>query len=95
MSLLVDTFGTEAEGLTNERIAELVEEHFDLRPGAIVRDLDLWRPIYHKTAAYGHFGRADADFSWERTDKADGLRLAAGLDSASRSGHPQERIPAA
>ncbi|HET8741207.1 MAG TPA: methionine adenosyltransferase [Gaiella sp.] len=95
MSLLVDTFGTEADGLTNERIAELVEEHFDLRPGAIVRDLDLWRPIYRKTAAYGHFGRADADFSWERTDKADALRAAAGLDPAARSGNPQERIPAA
>ncbi len=79
MSLLVDTFGTEAEGLTNDRIAELVDEHFDLRPGAIVRDLDLWRPIYRKTAAYGHFGRPDADFTWERTDKADALRAAAGL----------------
>jgi S-adenosylmethionine synthetase len=80
MSVLVDTFGTEAEGLTNERISELVGEHFDLRPGAIVRDLDLRRPIYRKTAAYGHFGRTDsADFTWERTDKADGLRAAAGL----------------
>jgi S-adenosylmethionine synthetase len=96
MSVLVETFGTEAEGLTNERIAELVEEHFDLRPGAIVRDLELWRPIYRKTAAYGHFGRTDsADFSWERTDKADALRAAAGLGPASRSGNPQERIPAA
>jgi S-adenosylmethionine synthetase len=84
MSVLVDTFGTEAEGVTNERIAELVDEHFDLRPGAIVRDLDLWRPIYRKTAAYGHFGRTDsADFSWERTDKADTLRAAAGLDTAA------------
>ena len=95
MSVLVDTFGTEAPGLSNERIAELVAEHFDLRPGAIVRDLDLKRPIYRKTAAYGHFGRADADFSWERTDKADALRAAAGLGSAARSGNPQERIPAA
>ena len=90
MSVLVETFGTEAEGLTNERISELVLEHFDLRPGAIVRDLDLRRPIYRKTAAYGHFGRTDsADFTWERTDKADTLRLAA------RSGNPPERIPAA
>jgi S-adenosylmethionine synthetase len=80
MSVLVDTFGTEAAGLTNERIAELVREHFDLRPGAIVRDLDLRRPIYRKTAAYGHFGRADADFTWERTDKAAALREAAGVD---------------
>ena len=80
MSVLVDTFGTEAEGLTNERISELVREHFDLRPGAIVRDLDLFRPIYRKTAAYGHFGRTDsADYTWERTDKADSLRDAAGL----------------
>jgi S-adenosylmethionine synthetase len=79
MSVLVDCFGTEAEGLTNELVAELVREHFDLRPGAILRDLDLRRPIYAKTAAYGHFGRTDADFTWERTDKADALRAAAGL----------------
>jgi S-adenosylmethionine synthetase len=80
MSVLVETFGTEAEGLTNERITELVHGHFDLRPGAIVRDLDLSRPIYAKTAAYGHFGRTDsADYTWERTNKADALRSAAGL----------------
>ena len=79
MSVLVETFGTEAPGLTNERITQLVLEHFDLRPGAILRDLDLGRPIYRKTAAYGHFGRADADYTWERTDKADALRAAAGL----------------
>src|SRR6187455_377071 len=80
MSVLVDTFATEADGLSNERISELVSEHFDLRPGAIVRDLDLRRPIYRKTAAYGHFGRTDsADYTWERTDKADALRSAAGL----------------
>ncbi|MEN3342171.1 MAG: S-adenosylmethionine synthetase, partial [Actinomycetota bacterium] len=79
MSIVVDTFGTEAEGLTPTRIEELIREHFDLRPAAILRDLDLRRPIYSKTAAYGHFGRDDRDFSWERTDKADGLRAAAGL----------------
>ena len=79
MSVLVETFGTEAEGLTQERIEELVREHFDLRPAAILRDLDLRRPIYQKTAAYGHFGRDDKDFTWERTDKADTLRTAAGL----------------
>jgi S-adenosylmethionine synthetase len=79
MSVLVETFGTEAEGLTVERIEELVEEHFDLRPAAILRDLDLRRPIYRKTAAYGHFGREDKDFTWERTDRADALRAAAGL----------------
>jgi S-adenosylmethionine synthetase len=57
----------------------LVLEHFDLRPGAIIRDLDLRRPIYRKTAAYGHFGRDDVQFPWENTDKADVLRSAAGL----------------
>jgi len=79
LSVLVDTFGTEADGLTQERIEQLVREHFDLRPAAILRDLDLRRPIYEKTAAYGHFGRDDRDFTWERTDKADALRQAAGL----------------
>ena len=65
------------------RIEELVREHFDLRPAAILRDLDLRRPIYAKTAAYGHFGRDDQDFTWERTDKADALRAAAGLAAAT------------
>jgi S-adenosylmethionine synthetase len=77
MSVLVETFGTEAVPVA--RIEELVQEHFDLRPAAILRDLDLRRPIYAKTAAYGHFGRDDGDFTWERTDKADALRAAAGL----------------
>ncbi len=77
MSLLVDCFDTEKVPL--KRVEELVAEHFDLRPGAIMRDLDLMRPIYTKTAAYGHFGRDDRDFTWERTDKADALRAAAGL----------------
>ena len=63
------------------QIEELVREHFDLRPAAIIRDLDLRRPIYAKTAAYGHFGRDDHDFTWERIDKADALREAAGLAS--------------
>ena len=81
MSVLVDCFGTEAEGLSNERIAELVRETFDLRPGAILRDLELRRPIYAKTAAYGHFGRSDADFTWERTDRAEALRAAAGTST--------------
>jgi S-adenosylmethionine synthetase len=79
LSVNVDCFGTEAEGLTQDRIEQLVREHFDLRPAAILRDLDLLRPIYQKTAAYGHFGRDDRDFTWERTDKADALRQAAGL----------------
>ena len=77
MSILVETFGTEAISVL--KIEELVREHFDLRPAAILRDLDLRRPIYTKTAAYGHFGRTDGDFTWERTDKADALRAAAGL----------------
>jgi len=80
-SVLVETFGTEK--LPVARISELVDEHFDLRPAAILRDLDLRRPIYQKTAAYGHFGRDDHDFTWERTDKADTLRAAAGLAAAT------------
>ncbi|MGH3133735.1 MAG: methionine adenosyltransferase [Gaiellaceae bacterium] len=81
MSVNVDCFGTEAVPLTT--IEQLISEHFDLRPGAIIRDLDLTRPIYAKTAAYGHFGRDDRDFTWERVDKADALRVAAGLLSES------------
>ena len=81
LSVLVDCFGTEAVALA--RIEELIRNHFDLRPGAILRDLDLRRPIYRKTASYGHFGRDDRDFTWERTDKADALRQAAGLTPAS------------
>ena len=77
VSIEVECFGTEQISL--DRIAELVRENFDLRPGAILRDLDLWRPIYAKTAAYGHFGREEHDFTWERTDRADALRAAAGL----------------
>jgi S-adenosylmethionine synthetase len=77
VSIEVECYGTER--LPAARIEELVREHFDLRPAAILRDLDLRRPIYAKTAAYGHFGRADRDFTWERTDKADALRAAAGL----------------
>ena len=77
VSIAVRTFGTEA--IPVERIEELVREHFDLRPAAILRDLDLRRPVYAKTAAYGHFGRDDHDFTWERTDKAEALREAAGL----------------
>jgi S-adenosylmethionine synthetase len=77
VSIEVECFGTERIPL--DRIASLVREQFDLRPGAILRDLDLWRPIYAKTAAYGHFGREELDFTWERTDRADALRAAAGL----------------
>jgi S-adenosylmethionine synthetase len=77
VSIAVRTFGTER--IAVERIEELVREHFDLRPAAILRDLELRRPIYAKTAVYGHFGRDDHDFTWERTDKAAALRSAAGL----------------
>ena len=65
----MQTFNTEHIGV--DQIEALVREHFDLRPAAILRDLDLRRPIFGKTAAYGHFGREDRDFTWERTDKAD------------------------
>ena len=66
----------------DERIVELIHEHFDLRPAAIIRDLDLRRPIYRATAAYGHFGRTDIDAPWEKTDKAEELRKEAGLTAA-------------
>jgi len=77
LSVNVETFGTGK--IPDERISELVSEHFDLRPGAIIRDLDLRKPIYQKTASYGHFGRDDIEFTWERTDKAAALKKAAGL----------------
>ncbi len=77
LSINVETFGTGK--IDDEKIAAIIDEHFDLRPGAIIRDLDLRRPIYQKTAAYGHFGREDADFTWEKTDKAAELKAAAGL----------------
>jgi len=80
VSVMVETFGT--EHIDNDRIEELVTEHFDLRPGAFRIELDLHRPIYQQTAAYGHFGRAGADFTWENTGKAALLREAAGLGSA-------------
>jgi S-adenosylmethionine synthetase len=80
VSLMIETFGTEMIG--RDHILDLIREHFDLRPAAIRQDLALHRPIYKKTAAYGHFGREDHDFSWERTDKAPALRSAAGLEPA-------------
>ena len=72
MSILVDSFGTGA--VSDERIAEIVKKHFDLRPAAIIRALDLRRPIYEQTAAYGHFGRTDIDLPWEHTDAAEALK---------------------
>ena len=76
-SISVETFGTEK--ISNEKIIELVREHFELRPKGLIKMLDLIQPIYKDTAAYGHFGREDLDLSWERTDKADALKAAAGL----------------
>ncbi len=83
VSIEVECFGTEQVPLT--RIEELIREHFDLRPAAIIRDLDLRRPIYAQTAAYGHFGRDGHDFTWERTDRAAALAAAAGLATAVAS----------
>lgn len=77
LSVNVETFGTGK--IADDRIAELINQHFDLRPGAIIRDLDLRRPIYRKTAAYGHFGRTDVEAPWENTSRAAALRKAAEL----------------
>jgi S-adenosylmethionine synthetase len=85
VSVMVETFGTER--VARSKIVQLVGEHFDLRPGAFRQYLNLHRPIYQKTAAYGHFGREDHDFTWEKTDKADALREAAGLGA-------REEVPA-
>ncbi len=78
LSVLVETFGTETVSVA--AIESAINQVFDLRPGAIIRDLDLRRPIYRKTAAYGHFGRADKDFTWERTERAAALAEAAGFN---------------
>ncbi len=77
LSVNVETFGTGA--IPDEEIAELISKHFDLRPGAIIQQLDLRRPIYQQLAAYGHFGRDDLDLTWERTDKAEALKAAAAI----------------
>jgi S-adenosylmethionine synthetase len=77
VSVMVDTFGTNK--IDEEKINKIVEEHFDLRPAAIIKDLDLIRPIYQKTASYGHFGRNEPEFTWEKLDKIDQIREAAGL----------------
>ncbi len=76
-SISINTFGTGK--ISDEKIVELVREHFDLRPRGLIKMLDLKRPIYQATAAYGHFGREEAEFTWEKTDKAEALRLAAGV----------------
>ncbi|MGP6173102.1 methionine adenosyltransferase [Corynebacterium sp. A21] len=79
VGLYIETFGTAHEGLDDEKIQAAVTEVFDLRPAAIIRELDLLRPIYATTAAYGHFGRTDVDLPWESLDRVDQLRQAAGL----------------
>jgi S-adenosylmethionine synthetase len=91
VSLLVQTFGTGT--VAEDRLADLVRAHFDCRPGALTRELGLLRPIYQKTAAYGHFGRSEPEFSWEKTNKAEALRsaarklVAAGSASNGTNGH--------
>ena len=75
LSINVETFGTGA--VSDDKINKAIRDVFDLRPGAIIRDLDLRRPIYRKTAAYGHFGRTDVQLPWEQTDRAEALKAAA------------------
>jgi S-adenosylmethionine synthetase len=82
-SLAVETFDTGV--ISDAEIEALIREHFDMRPAAIIRDLDLRRPIYKQVAAYGHFGRDDINVPWERTDKADALREAAGLNEENET----------
>jgi S-adenosylmethionine synthetase len=77
MNITVNTAGTGV--ISDDKLSALVAEHFDLRPKGIIQMLDLLRPIYSKTAAYGHFGRDEPDFTWERTDRAAALKAAAGL----------------
>jgi len=84
LSISIETFGTGA--IPDEAIINLIKQHFDLRPAAIIRDLDLLKPRYRQVAAYGHFGRDDLDVPWERTDKAELLRAAAGLPEKALSG---------
>lgn len=84
ISLMIETYGTGK--VSDEKILELVRENFDLRPAGIIKMLDLRRPIYRQTAAYGHFGRTDVDLPWERTDKAETLRREAGLEAAEPAG---------
>ena len=83
VSVAVETFGTET--IPIERITRAITETFDLRPAGIMRALDLRKPIFKKTAAYGHFGRTDVDFSWERLNKVDELRVAVGAQVATQS----------
>jgi S-adenosylmethionine synthetase len=81
VSVYVDTFGTGRIGVP--QLVELVREHFQMTPRGIMESLQLRRPIFKKTAAYGHFGRSEPEFTWERTDKAEALRAAAGIDAVA------------
>jgi S-adenosylmethionine synthetase len=83
VSIMVETFGTNA--VAEERIERAVRETFSLKPANIIKELDLLRPIYEKTAAYGHFGRSEPEFTWERTNRAEALRAAAGLKGTATS----------
>ena len=85
VSVSVETFGTEQVG--KDLIERAVSEVFDLRPAAIIRDLDLLRPVYRPTASYGHFGREGDGFTWERTDRAAALRAACGLGEPASAAH--------
>jgi S-adenosylmethionine synthetase len=89
VSLLVETFGTGT--LPDDRLSQLVSENFDARPGALIQELNLRRPIFRKTAAYGHFGRTDSEFTWERTNKAAALRDAAGAVAAKAPAKPAKK----
>ncbi len=90
VSILVDTFGTST--VPEAKIVELVKKHFDFRPKAMIEQLNLKRPIYQKTAAYGHFGRDDPDFTWEKTDKADVLRQEANAATPTQSTEPAPEL---
>src|SRR5262249_3970417 len=79
LNIWVSTFGTAAPGVTDCAIADLIRKHFELTPAGIIESLDLRRPIYRKTARHGHFGRKEAEFTWEKTDKAEALRRAVGM----------------
>jgi S-adenosylmethionine synthetase len=91
VSLMVETF--ETGKLPQSELVRIVSEEFDLRPGAIARDLDLRRPIFQKTAAYGHFGRTDHDFTWERTDRVEALRAAAGFEGTAAEAGATVDVP--
>ena len=92
VSVMVETFGTGK--VPNAKLQEMIRRHFDLTPAGIIKYLNLRRPIYKKTAAYGHFGRSEPEFTWERTDRADALREAAAAGNGTRAGTPRQKTPA-